>query len=287
MNVPAALPRGEGLSGRLLAVLTILAAGLVAAFVAAPRVLAGGDFGGRADLVEALRGSFVASWNSGAADPAPDLQRVVDYWLRYHLAKAAIAAILLAVLIALAVRVLTAFARTGGSTAKGSTARGVLLCGSGALALTLAAGSLLAVVANLQGAAAPYASLLPMVTDGANGAPLTGVLDQIRQQLTTAQNTGAATSPALETMIDDFVRYHAAMVAIAAVTAAILLAAAALLGRRYARTARPERRTRRVLAAGAALTGLLGIVFVVVAVANTTVATDPVPALLAFFEGGL
>lgn len=112
--------------------LAVLAVALAAAFVVAPRMLAGiggGGFAGRRSLVKALRKSLIGYWNSGDRDLSPDLQRVVDYWLRYHLAKAAIAAILLVVLFALGVLIWKAFLTVGGL---GTGARAVLVSAGGA-----------------------------------------------------------------------------------------------------------------------------------------------------------
>ncbi len=286
MSAPAAVSRSAGIPGRALAMLVALAAVLVAAFVAAPRVLAavgpGGGFAGRRDLVEALRESFTGYWGSGDRDLSPGLERVVDYWFRYHLAKAAIAAVLLVVFVALGVLVWKAFLKTGGP----KTGKSAILAPAGVLVTMLALFSLVTVMANVQGAAAPYASLLPLLTAGATGAQLTGTLDQIRRQLAASPNADGHASPALEAMISDFARYHAAMAVIAAIVAAVLIGVSVVLWRRFASAEPSGRRTRRVLGSFGALSALLSLVMIVIAAANATTAADPAPALLAFFEGG-
>ncbi|XVQ09846.1 hypothetical protein ACQP1W_46260 [Spirillospora sp. CA-255316] len=281
MSAHAALPRSAGIPGRALAVLTVLAVALSAAFVAAPRMLAG-DFAGSRDLVEALRESFTGYWSSGDRELSPGLERVVDYWFRYHLAKAAIAAVLLIALVALGVLVWKAFLNADGP-GRGKRAA---LASAGVLVTMLALFSLLAVMANIQGAAAPYASLLPMLTAGATGAQLTGTLDQVRQQLAGYPGAGGHTAPALEVMVSDFARYHVAMAVIAAVVAAVLIGISAVLWRKFAGTKPSRRRARRVLGAFGALSALVSLAMIVIAVANTATAADPAPALLAFFEGG-
>lgn len=291
MSAPAALPRPAGIPGRALAMLTALTVALAAAFVAAPRVLAGigtgSGFAGRSDLVAALRESFVEYWWSGDRDLPPGLERVVGYWFRYHLAKGAIAALLLIVLVVLGAVVWKAFLGAGGR----GRGRSVALASAGALVTMLALFSLLAVVANIQGAAAPFASLLPMLTAGASGVRLTGTLDQVRQQLAGSPGAGH-TVPALEVMISDFSRYHVALAVTAAIVAAVLVGASAVswrsavLWRRRAGTEPSGRRAARVLGSFGALSALLSLAVIVIAVANAATAADPAPALLAFFEGG-
>lgn len=286
MPVSASPSRSGGTPGRALAMLSALAVILTAAFVAAPRLLAArgadGGFAGQGDLVESLRESFTGYWSSGTGDLSPSLERVVDYWFRYHLAKAAIAAVLLVVLTVLGVRVWKAFARAGGQ----GMAKRAALALAGVLVTMLALTSLLAVMANIQGAAAPFASLLPMLTAGATGARLSGTLDQVRRQLADYPGVGGHTTPALEVMVSDFSRYHVAMAVIAAIVAAVLVGVSAVLWRRFAGTDRSARRARRVLGSFGVLSALLALAMVVIAVANTATAAGPAPALLAFFEGG-
>ncbi|WP_207934289.1 hypothetical protein [Actinomadura sp. KC06] len=257
---------------------------LAAAFVVAPRFMAGigpgSGFAGERDLAEALRTSFTGYWSSGDRELSPGLEGVVDYWFRYHLAKAAIAALLLVVLVALGVRVWKAFVKAEGR----GTGRSVALASTGVVLTMLALFSLVAVMANLQGMVAPYASLLPMLTADASDAQLTGTLDQIRRQLADSPGADGHTTPALQLMIDDFARYHVAMAVIAAIVAAALIALSATLWRRFARTERSSRRARRVLGSFGVLSALLALTGIVVAVANTTTAADPSPALLAFFQ---
>lgn len=265
--------------------LAVLAVALAAAFVAAPRMLAGigGDgFAGRRSLVKALRESFIGYWSSGDRDLSPDLKRVVDYWLRYHLAKAAIAAILLIVLFALGVLIWKAFLTAGGL----GTGTRAALASAGVLVTMFALFSLALVMANIQGATAPLASLLPMLIDGATGARITGTLDQVRQQLAGSTGTDGHTSPALDVMISDFSRYHVTMAVLASVVAAVVVGASAMLWKRFAGTEPSGRRTRRVLASFGLLSALLSAALIVLAVANAGTAADSAPALRALLAGG-
>ena len=284
MSAPPAPSRTAGIPGRVVALLAVLAVALAAAFVAAPRVLAsigpGGGFAGRRDLVHALRESFIGYWRSGDRDLSPGMDRVVEYWFRYHLAKAAIAALLLIVLVTLGARAWQAFLRAG----SGGTAQRFALASAGVVVTMLALLSLLVVMANLQGAVAPLSSLLPMLTDGATGTRLTGTLHQVRQGL--ARSPGTDGPPALHVMISDFALYHVAMVVIAAIVAAVFIGISALLWKRFARREPSGRRARRLLGSFAVLSALLSLAMIVLAVANTTVAVHPAPALLTFFQGG-
>ncbi|GAA3349106.1 hypothetical protein GCM10020358_70030 [Amorphoplanes nipponensis] len=274
MRLPAGLSRSAGHSGGALAV---LAAALAVAFVVAPRPLAalgpGGGFADRRELAGALRGAFAEYWRAGDRRFAPGLERVVDYWFRYHVAKAVIAALLLAVLVALGVRLGQAFLRAGGLGA----GRRAALAAAGFLvtALTLFATAVL--MANIQGAAAPFASLLPMLPDDATA-------EQIRQRLAGATSGGGPTPPALDAMISDFARYHLALALVAALVAVVLAGAGVVVWRRSAR-AGTDRRMRRLLRSFGVLAGVMSVLVIVIAAANTGTAADPAPALLAFFTG--
>lgn len=246
------------MTSRIPAALTALTALLVAAFVLAPGPLAGTVPGG---LGPALHASFEEYWR---ADQRDHLQTVVDYWFRYHVFKGAIAALLLAVLVVLGVLITRAFVRSGGP---GRAAAGITVGLLGLVALA-------AVMANVQGAVAPFASLLPML----QGDTLTEVAPQLV--------AGAHPPAAVGEMVDDFARYHVAMALIAAVLAAAFVSGTVLAARRFARTDPADRRRRLAAVAFVAVAALLSVTMIVLAVANTTVAADPQPAFQAFVNGG-
>ncbi|WP_052852195.1 hypothetical protein [Streptomyces avicenniae] len=286
MNTLAAPRWPPGVSARALAA---AAGALVVAFVVAPGVLAavgpGGGLAGGRGIGEAVREAFVGYWGTDGREFTPELEGVVAYWFRYHVAKAVIAGMLLAVLVALAVPVGRAFLRADGLGA----GRRAALAGAGALVAGLGALALVTVMANIQGALAPYSSLLPMLTEGTSDAELTGTLDQVTEQLRDAAGAagpGHEPSPAVDAMIGDFAHYHAVMAVIAAVAAVVLVGLSVWLWRRFAGTPAPDRRKRRVLGSVGTLAVFLSLAVLVVAVANTSTAADPAPALLAFFDGG-
>ncbi len=243
---------------RIPAALTALTAFLVAAFVLAPGPIAGSLPGG---LGPALRLSFEEFWRSDHRD---HLQPVVDYWFRYHLAKGAIAALLLVVLIALGTLITRAFLRSGGP---GRAVAGVAVGLLGVVALA-------AVMANVQGAVAPFASLLPMLP----GNELAQVAPQLAE--------GAHPPAAVTVMVDDFARYHVAMAVIAGVLTAVFVGATVLAVRRFKRTSPSDRRSRLTIGSFTAVAALLSVAMIVLLVANTSVAADPEPAFEAFVNGG-
>ncbi|MFF7443917.1 hypothetical protein [Streptomyces sp. NPDC008122] len=279
---PEGPSRSATVPGRALVLLATAAPALVAAFVVVPRTLAGSapgtDAGGEGGLARAFREAFVGYWSSGERAFPPDVDRLVAYWSRYHVAKGVIAALLLIVLVALGARLWKAFVQTGGLGA----GRRFALAAAGALTTALAMLSLAAVMANIQGATAPFASLLPMLPTGGTDGEVGAVIAQVRERLA----AGDHASPALDVMLGDFARYHEAMAWIAAVVAAVLVVPGVAAWKRFRRTPSADRRARRTLGSFAALSVLSSLFLIVVAVANTATAADPRPALLAFFHGG-
>ncbi|MER7278373.1 hypothetical protein ABT369_28430 [Dactylosporangium sp. NPDC000244] len=230
---------------------------LVAAFLLVPGPVAAiGSDRALADpdhLADRLRAGFVDYWHTG--ERGPQLTRVVDFWLRYHLVKGVLAALLLVVLALLGRRLLAA----------GHRWATIGVAGVGLLALAT-------VMANIQGAVAPFSSLLPMLTETAPDAALAEVLGQIRGQLASGEH-----GPVLRAMVGDFGLYHEAMAVVAALAAIGLVGAGVALWR-----ARPAAATRVL----AAVTSLAALAALVVVIANAGTANDPAPALLAFFDGG-
>ncbi|MHA6761206.1 hypothetical protein [Streptacidiphilus sp. PAMC 29251] len=273
-------------TSRSTAALVALTAALLPAFVLAPGPLAarmsGGGFGGQRGLIDSLSASFVDYWASGDRSFPPSLGRVVDYWRHYHEVKAVIAAILLAVLITLGVHLWKAFLRAGRLGAGSRAALG----SAGAVVTALALFSLAVVAANIQGAIAPFSSLMSMLPVLPSHGALADTLDQVRQRLAHYPNTGARTPAALTVMVDDFSRYHAVIAVAAPMVAVVLVGLTAVSWRRFAGTAASDRRTRRVFRSFGLLAALLSLSVMVVAAANIGTTADPAPALLAFFQGG-
>lgn len=272
--------------GHPLALPGVLAAALGAAFVLAPGVLAaiwpGGGYAGQGALITGSRSGFIKYWNSGDQNYPPELERLVDYWIRYHAAKAMIAALLLTVLIMLCARLWGPLLRAG----RLAPGRVAALASSGALAAMLALVAAVLTVVNIQGAVAPFASLLSMLPLGTHDTQLTTAIGQVKQDLAEYPHARGGTPPALQAMISDFAIYHAAIVVLAAIVAVILIGMSVVSWRRRARTSSSERRIRRTLGLAGASSALLSLAVIVIAVANLGNAMHPASALLAFFNGG-
>jgi hypothetical protein len=251
---------------RTVAALTASVVVLATAFVAAPATLSGGS----RDVPREVRAGFGDTWRSGGADLTPAMRDLAGYWMRYHTAKAVLAALLLGVLVALGTRLWRRYAE--------STRHRVAVAAGGVLASGSAVGALAVVLANVQGAAAPFASLLPMLVDGPPDPALAGTVEEILGQL----RAGGPASPALGRIIDDYALYHWVIAALAGAVAVGLLALGAVLWRR-SRAAGPA---RRVLLAHGVLSVVVAALLAVVVVANVGTAADPVPGLIGFFEGG-
>ncbi|WP_329556693.1 hypothetical protein [Streptomyces sp. NBC_00696] len=280
----AALSRPAEVPGRALAVLVALAVALGAGFVLAPsRLAANGSEGGFSEqrgLVDALRPAFVAYWQSGDRRFPPDLERVVDYWFRFHVVKGVLAGALLIVLVALGVLLWKAFLRSGGPRGR------LALASAAGVTSVLALVSLAAVMANIQGAVAPFSSVTSMLPLGTPGGQLAGAVGEIRQGLAHYPDTSGRNAAALQVMVDDFGRYHAVLAVMASVVAVVLAGLSVTAWRRFAATDRADGRTRRTMGWFGVLSALVALAFIVVAVANTGTAADPAPALLGFYEGG-
>ncbi|MEL5955152.1 hypothetical protein AADR41_10280 [Streptomyces sp. CLV115] len=273
-------------SGRALALLAALAAALVPAVFVVPHMLAANGsqdgFADQRNLIDTVSEEFVRYWNSGDRVLSPGMERVVDYWFRFHVTKAAIAAVLLIVLAVLGALLRRAYLLSGGL----GPARRAAVATAGVVITTLALFSSLIVVANIQGAAAPFTSLLSMLPVGAHHGRLADTLDQVRQRLADSLNTGASSPPALEAMISDNSRYHVALAVMAVAVAVALIALSSVLWKRFRRTGPSDRHTKRVLGAFGVLSASSSLVVIVLAVANLSTASDSAQGLLVFFNGG-
>jgi len=283
-TVPPGPPGSTGLPGRALAVLTALVAALGIAFIDAPRFVAaaapGGGFPDQRSLIGALRDAFVGYWGSAARNFAPPMQRIIDYWVLYHVAKAVIAALLLGVLITLATLLGGMYLRTGLGVRSSAA-----VASAWSVTAMLALSSAAVVAANIQGAIAPFSSLLSMLPAAEPDERFTATLDQVRQGLVHYSSTDGRTSPALDRMVDDFALYHAVMAVVAVIAALVLITLSVRVWRRFGR-ARGDRRTRRAFAAVGAASIVASLAVIVIAAANVTTVAAPAPALLAAFQGG-
>lgn len=277
MTVSIANPRQDPAPDRLL--WPLLSAGaLTVAVVLAPFRLASvwrdGGYPDRAALVESLSAAVVRFWGADGTAAGSAVALPVSFWLRFHLIKAGLAAVLLVVLVLLGARTWRAYSRT--TTVGRRLGVAALAAAEGVLGLL----ALLVTVANLQGAVAPLSSALGLLPLGTPDPALARTTDEIRQAL-----AAGTPGPALQALLDDFTRYHVAMAGLGTlVTVALVAAAIVLLRRRsWMPGARPRGRGLLALAAVALL--LTAAFFAVVTAGNVSTVADPAPALLAFFEG--
>lgn len=261
---------------RQIRLLTALTGALLVAFFLAPNALARSSVN-TANVGDSFRHGFVAYWASGSEDFPALLGTTMNYWFRFHLVKAGVSALLLAVAVALGV----VLWRRGRQQIERRSHR-LPVTWADSLVGVLGIFALVALMANLQGAAAPFASLLPMLTTGGAEGELTQSLAQARQQL--AVYPDGQHSPALSVMISDFAVYHAAFAVMAALLALAMAGASVMLWRQLKTS--PERRSRRAAKFGFTASAVLTAAALVVAFANTTSAADSPRALAGFFAGG-
>ncbi|MEU8775548.1 tat (twin-arginine translocation) pathway signal sequence [Streptomyces sp. NPDC048606] len=258
--------------------LLIAASGvLLAAFFVAPNALARGSVD-TGNVGTTFRHGLAAYWNSGSQEFPRPLDAAVSFWFRFHVVKAGVSALLLAAVVVIGI-VLWRLRR---ERAAERTHRSLGL--SWTLVAATGTFALVALVANVQGAAAPFASLLPMLSGGGGDAGVETTVAQAKEQLATYPD--GRHSPALIAMIDDFALYHAVLAGMAAVLALALAVATVILWRRRkAHPAPAGTRARRRLTWGVVASATLAAVVLVVAVANAMNAADSPQALAAFFEG--
>ncbi|MER5887882.1 tat (twin-arginine translocation) pathway signal sequence [Streptomyces sp. NPDC001941] len=224
----------------------------------------------------AFRRAFVRYWESGSADFARDLDGIVDFWFRYHLVKAVVSALLLGSAVALG----TVMRRRGRAVPRSRPLRAASWTAVG----LVGAFALVALMANVQGAAAPFASLLPMLTGGHQDPALASTLADVRSRFDGAPGSGAGTPPALAVMTEDFALYHVVLAGLAAVVTLVLGALTVVLLRRLRR--RAPGTSPRALAFAAAGSAVAAALTAVLAVANTTNAVHAHQGLALFFNGG-
>jgi hypothetical protein len=279
---PAA-PAGRLLSGRdraaalLLAILTVL---LAAGFVLAPRALTGAGSAHEHNLSAAMSQAFTAYWQSGRRSYPSALADLVAYWRRYHLVKAGFAVALTIALCWLAHILWRSLLRAGRLRPATTTAAVV----SGSTVTALAFGSVLVVMATIQGALAPFSSLVSLLPVGHGDPALTGAVGQIQHDL--AKHQAVPRTPAtLDAIIDDFQRYHVVLAAQAAILAVVLIGLSVLMWRRSAAAGRAVPRAKALLRLLATAFALLTVIVLVVGAANVSTALNPDPALQLAFGG--
>lgn len=277
---PAA-PAGRLLSGRdraaalFLAILTVL---LAAGFVLAPTALTSAGPTHEHSLSAAASQAFNAYWQSGRRSYPSALADLVAYWRRYHLVKAGFAVALTIAFCWLAHILWRSLLRAGRLPPATTTAAVV----SGSAATALAFGSVLVVMATIQGALAPFSSLVSLLPVGHGDPALTASAGQIQHDL--AEHHAVFRTPAtLDAIIDDFQGYHAVLAAQVAILAVVLIGLSVLMWRRAPTAGRAVPRAKALLRLLATAFTLLTVIVLVVGAANVSTALNPDPALRLVF----
>lgn len=265
----------QGRSPKRESVVLVVAVGaLVAAFIWLPALLVGGATTSRSALHRSTADAVAAYWQGGRGPWTDDVRDLVRQWRNYHVAKAVIAGAALIVLVRAA-----ASGRRRASTAVRPmlNAAGVTAAWIGALA------AVILLMANVQGAVAPFASLLSLLPTTTANRSFAPTLGGIREALAQRSISGRAGPAPLERMIDAFVGYH---VVLAVLAGALAVLAAGFVIRSFGRRRRaagaiePLARPSRATLAG---TVVLCIAAGVLCLANVSTALQPVPALRGVF----
>jgi hypothetical protein len=261
--------RGSSVRAEVWAGVSVL---LVVAVAAGPGVLAGPLTGAHLTVGElpSTTGAGFDRWllsGHGALDVR--LSSAVTFWRAFHVVKAVLSAALMC-----SVALLWRAASTSAVAPEARVQR-VAHPLAGMLGAPMVALSVLLVIANVQGAAAPLSSLLTLLpTDATPG------IEGLRAQIASGRE-----SPAASVLIGDFRTYHAALAGCLLVVTAVVLLAAVSAWSGRARTDRAQRQRRRALLRAGILTSMLLPLLGVVLVANLSTVADTAPALLAFFDG--
>ncbi len=259
-------------SARRWAVLLTLATFLVPAGFVALR-----GFGGEAGLVAASESAFVRADLSRPLGDSAALAELTAVWREFHLLKAVLAGLLVLALVGLASAVRHSAEAAGGGRRRWST-----LSAYGGVVLWLL-GALTVLLANVQGAVAPFASVASLLPSGRGSGALGGVLGDLRAAMV-AEPASAGGVLAAQ-LLGDFTVYHAVFAVLAGVTGAALAVLAVRAVWRRWRLRGPGRGAPPTWPLQTALYGTAGAFFLLVALANVSTWAHPVPALVASLGG--
>lgn len=265
MRAPA--PR----STRALSLAAVVAT--VAVFVVPVLVATLRGYTGEGSLAAAAESAFVRADLGGQVADSRALAELTARWREFHVVKAALAGLLVLVLVGLTSRLRQAVEAAGPGRQ-----RGALIAAYGGVVGWLL-GALTVLLANVQGAMAPLASVASLLPAAGGTGELGGVLAGLRRAVEADPPPAGGLA---EDLLGDFTRYHAVLAVLAAVAAVVLLtlALAAVSGRWRLRGTRRSS-SQPTWAVRAALHGAAGAFFLLLSLANTSTWVDPVPALVA------
>ncbi|WP_406831215.1 hypothetical protein ABEG17_00075 [Pedococcus sp. KACC 23699] len=249
-----------------------------AVFLAPAGLVSSRGYSGESELVAASESAFLHADLSGPVADSQALAELTALWREFHLLKAVIAGLLVLALVGLASTVRCRVEAAG----RGRRRWLLLSVYSGVIVWLL--GALTVLLANVQGAAAPFASVASLLP----AAHATGELEVVLSHLREVVPSGTP-SPAggiASQLLGDFTLYHAVFAVLAAATGSLLSAVALRAVWRRWRLRGPDRSPQQTWLVQTILYGASGGLFLLLALANVSTSVHPVPALLASLGGG-
>jgi hypothetical protein len=234
-------------------------------------------YSGERDLVAASESAFLRADMSVPVADSHALAELTSLWREFHVVKAVIAGLLVLALVGLAATV-----RRRVEAAEGGRRRWPLLSAYGVVVVWLL-GALTVLLANVQGAVAPFASVASLLPAGQGSGELEGVLSQLRRAV--AAGAASPIRGIAPQLLPDFTLYHAVFAVLAAVTGCVLSTVALRAVWRRWRLRGPVRSPAPTWLFQTTLYGAAGGSFLLLALANVSTWVHPVPALLASLGG--
>jgi hypothetical protein len=267
---PTAAAVGRDRLRASVAVLLTAAVFLVPAGVVALR-----GFSGEGSLVSATESAFVGA-DLSAPVAGSALAELTAVWQEFHLVKAALAGLLVLVLVGL----VSSVRRRAEASSRGP--RRWLLRSAYAGAVVWLLGALTLLLTNLQGAAAPFASVASFLPAGASGE-VGRVLGDLRDAVEVGSHSPAR--GVAGALLGDFTWYHAVFAVLAAVTGLLLTVLALHAVWRRWRLRGPGSSPQPTWLLRTGMFGTGGVAFLLLALANVSTWLHPVPALVASLGG--
>lgn len=247
--------------------------GTVSVFLVPAALLTWCGIAGEPSIVAAAEAAFVRADLAHRVTGSRALSELTQLWGGFHLLKAAIAGV-----VVLSLAALSSHVRCRGEAAGPRGRRRAVATAYGAVILWQL-GALTLLLANVQGALAPFASATSLLPTRGGESALVGVLDSLRQSV--AADPLATAGGIASELLADFALYHAVFAVMAAVAGLSLsaLALRAFVGRWPLRE--PARSHQGGWLLRTTLHGASGSLFLLLSLANFSTWMTPVPALLA------
>ncbi|WP_344139964.1 hypothetical protein [Pedococcus bigeumensis] len=248
-----------------------------AVFLAPAGFVSSRGYSGESELVAASESAFVRADVSGPLADSQALAELTALWREFHLVKAVIAGLLVLALVGLA----STTSRRAEAAPRGRRRRLLLSVYGGVVAWLL--GALTVLLANVQGAAAPFASVASLLPTGHGTGGLEVVLSHLRGAV--ASGTPSPTGGLASQLLADFTLYQAVFAVMAAATGGLLSAVTLRAVWRRWRLRGSDRSPRPTWLVQTIVYGAAGGLFLLLALANVSTWPHPVPALLASLGG--